>query len=60
MRPDLTVKDIARDLKRTPATVRSWIKSGQLQARLVHGHYEIGHREYARFCGEGKPNHGLY
>jgi excisionase family DNA binding protein len=35
--PDLTVKDVATELKTSPWTVRSLIASGELRAYRLHG-----------------------
>lgn len=47
MNPDLTVADVAKQLRTTPRTVQRWIKDGRLRAvRLPGGRsYRIYQRD---------------
>ena len=45
----LTVKEVARILRKRPATVREYIKAGRLKAKKVGRDYRIAKRDLQAF-----------
>ncbi len=47
---DLTVADVARQLRRSPGTVRDWIQRGDLEAYQLGKEYRITRPALTTFC----------
>ncbi len=47
---DLTVADVARQLRRSPGTVRDWIRRGDLEAYQLGKEYRITRPVLTTFC----------
>ncbi len=47
---DLTVADVARQLRRSPGTVRDWIRRGELEAYQLGKEYRVTRPALTTFC----------
>ncbi len=47
---DLTVADVARLLRRSPGTVRDWIRRGELEAYQLGKEYRVTRAALTTFC----------